>query len=266
MSVAPAPIGSRARNNSLSKAESEPVILEPPVTTNPLLCRPTLPQADIATIRRLSARVNVLPVVGRADLLTNDRLTALKIAVRRDLAAAGIGFGIFDNTPQHPTFGPDVGIIVPKVEQPTNGYGALSNGSPVASPPSTPISSTPLPYALISPDNYSHSDGVSRPTPSRHELVLQYTPSYHNNILKQRPLSKIVLGRWVRSYRWGSLDCMDASHCDFLQLRGAIFHHMKVKADPSLLLLVVSAHNSTFTPRMSLDTAEIHERISARTI
>lgn len=240
VSVPPAPLVSRTRNNSLSN-ELEPVILEPPVTTNPLLCRPTLPQSDIATIRRLSARVNVLPVVARADVLSNDRLSAVKLAIRRDLAAAGIGFGIFDTEifSQYGAEMPDV--IVPKLspDQPNNFPGNPNGASSAAgSPPSTPISPSllRLPFALISPDIYSHSDGVPRPALSRHELVHQYTPTNHSTS-KHRPISKIVPGKWVRSYRWGSLDCMDVNHCDFLHLRGAIFFHMKVCS-----LYFISAH------------------------
>ena len=66
------------------------------MTTNPLLCRPVLPQAEVAAIKRLSQRVNVCPVVSREDTLPNDRLAAVKLAIRKDLADAGIGFGIFD--------------------------------------------------------------------------------------------------------------------------------------------------------------------------
>jgi hypothetical protein len=202
------------------------------VTTNPLLCRPTLPQADIATIRRLSSRVNVLPVVARADLLSNDRLSAVKLAIRRDLAASGIGFGIFD-TEIFSQYGADMpDIVVPKLKgEQTNSFNGHPNGnvSAAGSPPSTPLSPSllRLPFALISPDIYSHSDGVNKPSPSRHELVHQYTPSSLGT--QRRPLSKIIPGKWTRSYRWGSLDCMDANHCDFLHLRSAIFFHMKVR-------------------------------------
>ena len=128
VAIPPAPMPARTRTNSLSKPELEPVILEPPVTTNPLLTRPTLPQADISTIRRLSARVNVLPVIARADALTNDRLAAVKFAVRRDLAAAGIGFGIFDSemSGQY-AYAPDApDIIVPRLNVP--GEQALFEG------------------------------------------------------------------------------------------------------------------------------------------
>ncbi|KAJ7505281.1 GTP binding protein [Mycena galericulata] len=211
----PAPLLPRTRTNSFS--DQEPVILEPPVTTNPLLYRPTLPLVEISTIRRLSARVNVLPVIARADVLSNDRLAAIKMAIRRDLADNGIGFGIFDV--DHYTSNAD--------ELPSGDLqNTYSNGTPLSaanSPPTSPVTSSllRLPYALFSPDIYSHSDGVPRIPPSRHELMLQYTPSKHP------PSSKNLRGKFVRTYRWGSVDVLDPNHSDFMPLRAAIFHHMK---------------------------------------
>ena len=216
----PAPLVSRTRNNSLSQSDQEPVILEPPVTSNPHMYRPTLRQAQIDTIRRLSARVNVLPVLARADTLTNERLTAIRLAVRSDLAKAGIGFGIFDteshsHTADSPTL--SNGDLA-------NGYGSHPNGSsPNGTSPSSPVNQSflRLPYALISPDNYSHSDGVQRIPPPRHELIHQYSPSTH-----PAPSIKMLKGKFIRSYRWGSLDVLDPYHSDFLALRTAVFHHM----------------------------------------
>jgi hypothetical protein len=221
----PAPLVPRARTNSFTQPELEPVILEPPVTTNPLLCRPTLPPAEISTIRRLSARVNVLPVVARADTLTNDRLAAVKLAIRRDLAEAGIGFGIFDMDGHYHLNDdrPSTSIN----GDPSNGYSAIANGSSsrVNSPPTSPANPSllRLPYALISPDIYSHSDGVTRMPLSRHELVNQYTPSSSD-----LPSPNIPRGKLIRSFRWGCLDVLDPNHCDFIPLRAAIFHHMEV--------------------------------------
>ncbi|KAG6831923.1 hypothetical protein H0H92_006524 [Tricholoma furcatifolium] len=224
-----APLVPRARNNSFSLAEQEPVILEPPLTTNPLLLRPTLPTIEIETIRRLSSRVNVLPVISRADMLSNERLAAVKVAIRRDLAEAGIGFGIFDmDTTSSPLYQQHLqeGHPSPKNE-PSNGYGANLNGSIHSNnttPPTSPI--TPahlrLPYALVSPDMYSHSDGVARPPLSRAELVHQYTPSPYPQSL----VYNLARGKFIRSYRWGTLDVLDPTHSDFLALRAAIFHHM----------------------------------------
>lgn len=50
---------------------------------------------DIRVIRRISKRANVLPVVARADSLTNDKLASIKKVIRRDLDAAGLDFGVF---------------------------------------------------------------------------------------------------------------------------------------------------------------------------
>jgi hypothetical protein len=216
----PAPLLPRTHGNSVSQPDAEPVILEPPVTTNPLLRRPVLPQAEINVIRTLSSRVNVLPVIARADTLTNDRLAAIKLAVRRDLAEAGIGFGIFDLDTHTSSNGDN------------KTFNGLSNGSassPSSSSPTSPV--TPsflrLPYALIAPDCYSHSDGINRPAPSRHELVLQYTPGHPSapNSLS----NKLIRGKFTRNYRWGFLDVLDSNHSDFLPLRQAVFHHMQVR-------------------------------------
>ncbi|KIM43223.1 hypothetical protein M413DRAFT_444033 [Hebeloma cylindrosporum] len=221
----PAPLIPRTRTNSFSQPDHEPVILEPPVTTNPLLARPTLPPADIAAIRRLSGRVNVLPVIARADTLSNDRLASVKLAIRRDLAEAGIGFGIFDTDP--PLHTQDDHAAASRPDS-SNGYGQQQHGPNGASslnntPPTSPTSPPllRLPYALISPDMYSHSDGVTRRLPSRHELVQQYTPSTHYAMPSHFPR-----GKFVRAYRWGTLDVLDPNHSDFVSLRTAIFHHM----------------------------------------
>jgi Septin len=217
----PAPLLPRTHTNSVSQSDAEPVILEPPVTTNPLLRRPVLPQAEINIIRTLSSRVNVLPVIARADTLTNERMAAIKMAVRRDLAEAGIGFGIFDLDTHPPSNGDN---------KPFNGLTNGSSSSPSSSSPTSSVTSPflRLPYALISPDCYSHSDGVNRPALPRHELVLQYTPGRPSS--PNNHSTKLVRGKFTRSYRWGFLDVLDPNHSDFLPLRKAIFHHMQVSA------------------------------------
>ncbi|KAK7056839.1 hypothetical protein VNI00_002556 [Paramarasmius palmivorus] len=286
----PVPVVPRTRTNSFSQLDPEPVYLEPPVATNPLHYRPSLPIDDIEAIRRLSARVNVLPVIARADVLSNERLVAIKMAVRRDLADAGIGFGIFDldnpsyQQPAPPDFdrerasassSPRNGL---SAHHHANGSGSASSSPPTTTPtsPTTAPSFLRLPYALISPDMYSHSDGVPRIPPSRADLVQVYTPPsvpYHTH-----STSKLVRGKFIRSYRWGSLDVLDPSHCDFVQLRAAVFHHMetlqkytreylfeKFKADyhiqhrHSLTLPPPQAHHSHIShahsrPTLAIDT------------
>lgn len=210
----------------------QPIILNPPVTTHPEMLHATLPEADITAIRRLSSRVNVLPIIAKADILTNERLAAVKMAIRRDLADAGIGFGIFDldfsaqlSKPEQQSLGagPSEGHSPSKI----NGS-SETNGGPAATSPQTPSKpSLRLPYALVSADIYSHSEGLVRTPPTREDLVLLYMPS-----LTQTPMfsnAKLTKGKFTRSFRWGTLDVLDQSHCDFRHLRTAIFHHMKVR-------------------------------------
>lgn len=56
----------------------------------------TMAPAEIKVIKRLSVRCNILPVIARADTLTDERLATIKKVVRRDLAQAGLGFGVFE--------------------------------------------------------------------------------------------------------------------------------------------------------------------------
>ncbi|KAJ7600632.1 septin family protein [Mycena floridula] len=55
----------------------------------------TMSPAEIRVLRRISARSNVLPVIARADSLTDEKLAAVKEAVRKGLSDAGLGFGVF---------------------------------------------------------------------------------------------------------------------------------------------------------------------------
>ncbi|KAF9565740.1 septin family protein [Agrocybe pediades] len=78
----------------------------------------TMAPAEIRVIQRLSARTNVLPVIARADSLTDEKLTAVKEAVRTGLAEANIDLGVFgpakkadgaDVTPKRRTHFSDAG-------------------------------------------------------------------------------------------------------------------------------------------------------------
>jgi hypothetical protein len=162
------------------------------------------------------------------------------MAIRRDLADNGIGFGIFD-IDHYPGGADDL--------PPPNGTSLSAANSPPASPVASSL--LRLPYALISPDIYSHSEGVpQRNPPSRADLVLQYTPSPHSSTSK-----KNLRGKFVRTYRWGSVDVLDPNHSDFIPLRAAIFHHMKVRTRS---LLGFSPHN------IAADTPKVHQGIPIR--
>ena len=55
----------------------------------------TMSPVDIAVMKRLAKKTNLLPVVARADSLTDTMLAAIKRVIRRDLLAAGLDFGVF---------------------------------------------------------------------------------------------------------------------------------------------------------------------------
>lgn len=237
--LVPRSLGAATSGNGYSQSDPEPVILEPPVASKPL--PPNLSQNDINTIRRLSTRVNVLPVIGRADTLSNERLAAVKMAVRKDLAAVGIGFGVFDLNPTdiyhppraHSANGDSAGSTRKQQQQQQhNGRasapGAVNGTSPPASPP-TPL--LRLPYALISPDLYSHSDGVPRIQPPRHEILNHYFPFQQRQppspTSSSSGSSALPKGVYTRTYRWGALDVLDPNHNDFVPLRAAIFQQME---------------------------------------
>ncbi|KAI0696004.1 Septin-domain-containing protein [Cytidiella melzeri] len=54
-----------------------------------------LSPADIAVMRRLAQKANLLPIISHSDSLTDDKLAAIKKVVHRDLKAAGLDFGVF---------------------------------------------------------------------------------------------------------------------------------------------------------------------------
>ncbi|KAH7099578.1 hypothetical protein BKA62DRAFT_303177 [Auriculariales sp. MPI-PUGE-AT-0066] len=56
---------------------------------------------DLREMLVLSKRLNVLPVLARADLLTSHDLARAKQAVREAFAAAALDFGLFDGSPPY---------------------------------------------------------------------------------------------------------------------------------------------------------------------
>ncbi|KZV82271.1 hypothetical protein EXIGLDRAFT_778795 [Exidia glandulosa HHB12029] len=174
--------------------------------------QPGVDPVELKVISRLAGRVNVLPVIARADGIMSDRLETIKKAVFKDLAREGLGFGIFDDT-NMPRRSSDPSI---SRGTPTH-YRAHSS-----SVTSVDASMRLLPYAVVTPDAYIYGDGVQRRTadPSWEQLVRQYM---HDS---QAP-DRMAPGRLTRRYRWGTLDVTDPKHCDFVPFREAVFTHME---------------------------------------
>lgn len=92
--------------------------------------------AELRVIRRLAERVNVLPIVGRADSLTDDKLRAVKTTIKRELYDADLGFGVFAPEPikvSDPSPSGDNGVTSGGFTPVTNGHGDASSAVTEAS-------------------------------------------------------------------------------------------------------------------------------------
>jgi hypothetical protein len=254
--------------------------------------------SEIRVIQRLSKRVNVLPVIARADNLTDDRLVAVKKAIKRDLNEAGVGFGVFgqqwyDSAPvplpnggrrhsediERPVSAPaaeedededEEGGDEERVSRPVIKIRRTNRAAPTARPARsrsrrtvaeeydpTPVPLTLtelaqledlLPFAFISPEPihtsraskrssvltipHQNGNGTIEPpqTPrlSSSTTSAPATPASPSQLLDNPP-PKDLRGKFVRKYRWGTIDVLDPEHCDFAALRTAVLRtHMKV--------------------------------------
>ncbi|CAK5284103.1 unnamed protein product [Mycena citricolor] len=261
----------------------------------------TMSPAELRVIRRLSARVNLLPVIGRSDALTDTKLAQVKTAVQEGLTGAGLDFGVFSppssetvETPKRRTrfteaHGDGNGEVKDEEEEederqsrPVIKLRSRNRGlsrsrsrrdlSRAGDDDRRPVSpdaeslaqvrfsahivaktdlSTLLPFALIAPETRRNKrdseDTHALNTPS--SLVRQsedghtsessvddQTPSTPASARSGRalpflkgPMHDDLKGVFVRKYRWGTIDVLDPSHCDFAALRTAVLStHLNV--------------------------------------
>ena len=251
--------------------------------------------AELKIIKRLAARVNVLPVVARADELTESRLRAVKRTIKRELQEPGLGFGVFApmSSPSHNGLETQVSVVPADTEadeederesrpviriRSTKQSGERSrsrrrsrtfNESPVRGVDSddehTPVPEhhvqlpnsehahyapritkalidASLPFALVSPqssrhhrssftkDDDMHSSGPpgeqeipGTPTSRRTSAPPSAFPGqYTNSSAENGSPREFPKGKFVRKFKWGTLDVCDPAHCDFVVLRTTI--------------------------------------------
>lgn len=92
--------------------------------------------AEIRVIKRLAARVNVLPVIARTDALTESRLRAVKRTVRKELDIADIGFGVFEASTNRarPSKGNESKPNSPRATEPNGRRATVDDAHSEASP------------------------------------------------------------------------------------------------------------------------------------
>ncbi|OSX59911.1 hypothetical protein POSPLADRAFT_1172164 [Postia placenta MAD-698-R-SB12] len=141
----------------------------------------TMSPADIRVIRRLGNRANVLPVIARADSLTDETLADVKRVVRRDLHNAGLDFGVF---------GPAADDGKRTEEADTNGNGTEST---------------------VAPENAAENDTESEPQVERRSrsVIKLRAPKVSVSRRSSRSRSRMSLSELAAAER-AELDTMDA--------------------------------------------------------
>jgi len=124
--------------------------------------------AEIRVIRRLSTRTNVLPVIAHADSLTDEKLLAVKSAIRNGLAEAGLDFGVFGPTKKA---GEHHKKQSSTHEQEMNGNG-YGHGNDILEPPEEEEEEEDDEEAMSNDDGDNEVERKSRPViklrPTRH--------------------------------------------------------------------------------------------------
>ena len=259
--------------------------------------------AEIRVIARLSKRVNVLPVVARADTLTDGRLERIKRAVRRDLQSVGREddhgtagvFAVWDTDVRSqvgrrssqkenagsgdvPSADDDFEHDDERQSRPVIKLRGMARGltrsrsrkslkTAVGAEYDEPDVEVSPGYPMSPPSTGHGQDHVSLASPSRRTSMgsargadagtSSYGAMFSRAELRSRmPFAIIapererdvkktggsqnghahgvpapgVSGRFVRRFRWGTVDVLDPQHCDFAALRAAVLgSYMRVR-------------------------------------
>ncbi|KAL8290588.1 hypothetical protein RQP46_002846 [Phenoliferia psychrophenolica] len=185
---------------------------------------PTMNEIDLRCIKKLSRRVNVLPVIARADELTKARLAELKAVVKRDLSRAGLDFGTFA-----PTLAPPLGIDgddeprrrVRTDSQTTQGSSRKQSSEesveeePVRLGRFRSMSRGALSRNGVNRRGDDEDDGeredVAHLLPFALMAPETFVPDKDGNV------------KFQREFRFGTLDVLNPDHSDFIPLRDTLF-------------------------------------------
>lgn len=239
--------------------------------------RPSMSPAEVRIITRLAKRVNVLPIIARADTLTDSRLERVKRTVYRELAAAGIKkeaniWSVWEaesgKVSIHPgTLETHANEIIEEEEEErqsrpviklrgtlrglTRSRSRKSLKSSVDAEldepgmevsPGYPVSSVSAPdgLSIISKRESTNSAKVTENGQYAYGAIFSRADLHarmpfaviapererdgaaRKNIGNGDTHDFGVYGRFVRRFRWGTIDVLDPHHCDFAALRAAV--------------------------------------------
>lgn len=184
--------------------------LDTGTTTRYYDAEPTSPYSQMAIlpeekelIQQIARRVPVLPIIARADELTESRLEAIQECVKRELQ------------------GSTEALLKTLLEDSRT---RSSADEPMME--SAPRQQDRIAPAIMLPESYHHGDGAGRATtrPSKEA----YAERFRAEVGEGWPLDENSIQDsrkdLVRSYRWGTINVLDAKCSDFLPLRTVLLH------------------------------------------
>ncbi|KAF8147303.1 Septin-domain-containing protein [Mycena galopus ATCC 62051] len=224
----------------------------------------TMSPAEVRVIRRLSARSNVLPVIARADSLTDEKLLAVKNADVDNGPAETDEEGDAEERQSRPVI-----KLRPRLNRGLSRSRSRRDLSRAADDERRPISPDAeslanvrfsahivaktdlgalMPFALIAPRLARGTSGGPLTTGAQYPRVADaaigdsHAQSMEDAMIPQTPSGSMhgglaylqgppddLKGVFVRKFRWGTVDVLDPNHCDFSALRTAVLStHLKV--------------------------------------
>lgn len=164
---------------------------------------------DLRILRRLSQRVNVIPILPMADTLTTRQLAACREKIRQDLQHHDIdifqlgddlfGEGDDEDEDEDEDDSQDDADESSKTEQDDNGQGPTAVSSHV-------------PFVLIAPEPPLDTAPIDESITPTRPLSPPASPPKLTHKDKES-------ATYTRSYPWGTLDCLNPDHTDFKLLQ-----------------------------------------------
>ncbi|KAH9473883.1 hypothetical protein MJO29_000945 [Puccinia striiformis f. sp. tritici] len=198
---------------------------------------------DLRQMKRLSRRCNILPVIGRADELTEAELINIKNVVQSDMKSYGIDLGLFaviesesdqDGTSSdHPEVTTDSSNSGKSNEEEDTRKKLPRRKSTALLTPRRPVSSIM--------DNSHELDGVcgmiplsvigAEVMPGKSMDADDLERLNQLNPLFKMPNTEDSPSIYVRRFKWATVDVLNPRHCDFVLLRAVILgsHFKRLK-------------------------------------
>ncbi|KAJ3108483.1 hypothetical protein HDU97_001190 [Phlyctochytrium planicorne] len=142
---------------------------------------------DKHALKRLCTRVNVVPCLGKADLLTSKQLKSVRQFVMDDIKKNEIAIFSFPDDLEADYEDEEISKISAELR-------------------------SLLPFAVINDEELDPSAGNLTPNPSSSAILAASTATLKHS---GGPLG--------RSYPWGTVEVENPEHCDFVSLRTALF-------------------------------------------